>query len=429
MKGIVWMVQLLGALVGMMITRDFMGTFLRKRKVPLREIAVWSCHVVLNWYIFGLGFAEEAAVLMMQWIIVSFLLYEGSPVKRLFTVLLYFISTVGMEHLLIALIGQVADDTLHYGMSAWGISKIWAIVILQIAKVLRENTGDEKKGREYLVACMMINAIDVFVIFNLFLLSGKAEGEMVRLLLSSSVVVLVLLDVTCMMLYGYLKEKEEIVERKRLVQEQQIMLLDVQHKEAEETWKELKKFRHDYANHLICIQEQLKKDRNEEALEYVMSLLGNFKGEYGTKKISNSFIDTFLSHKIREGNQEGIRYQTDIVIPKELPFDEVDLCIIMGNALDNAAEAVRKIGEEERMIRLSLGYKKHALKLAVENSYNGEIRKDWRGRLLTTKKDSHSHGIGIYSMEKTIQKYNGLLDISYTQEVFRMKALLYEPEE
>lgn len=226
----------------------------------------------------------------------------------------------------------------------------------------------------------------------------------------------------------YFKRREDRLEHKRLLQEQQMMMLDVQHQEAEETWKELKQFRHDYVNHLICMEEQLKKGKSEETLEYVRNLLAGVKGEYGTKKMSHSFIDTFLSYKIREGNKEGIRYHTDIAIPKELPFVQADLCIIIGNALDNAAEAVRKLAQENRVIRISLSYKKHALKLAVENAYNGEIRKDWRGRLLTTKADAVSHGIGIYSMKKTVQKYRGLLDISHAGGIFRLKVLLYELE-
>lgn len=47
-----------------------------------------------------------------------------------------------------------------------------------------------------------------------------------------------------------------------------------------------------------------------------------------------------------------------------------------------------------------------------ENTFNGEEKQDRKGRLLTTKKDYHNHGIGIDSIENTVSKYKGLLDIS-----------------
>lgn len=61
-----------------------------------------------------------------------------------------------------------------------------------------------------------------------------------------------------------------------------------------------------------------------------------------------------------------------------------------------------------------------------ENTFNGEEKQDRKGRLLTTKKDYHNHGIGIDSIENTVSKYKGLLDISHVKDIFRLKVLLYE---
>lgn len=227
-------------------------------------------------------------------------------------------------------------------------------------------------------------------------------------------------------LYRRLKEKEEIVSSQSLTQEQQAMMLSVQSEEAEETWNELKKIRHDYTNHLICIREHLKRSNEKEALEYVESLLCGFKGEYGTKKIGNSFVDMFLSYKVRKEKEKNITFKTDIVIPRELPFDEVDLCIILGNALDNAVEAVKKLPEKERYIGIAMNYKRHTLKIVIENSFDGNVKKNRKGHLLTTKINHHNHGTGIVSMEKTVRKYDGLVDVSYAKNLFRLKALLYE---
>lgn len=281
------------------------------------------------------------------------------------------------------------------------------------------------KAVRHKAAYILVNVSVVSVIAYLCVNAVYIKSEAVPPVVLA-VMLLLLLDIICLILYGQLMEKEEIVKQQNLTREQQTMMFNVQNEETQETWNQLKKFRHDYTNHLICIGEHLRRKQTESALEYAESLLKSLKGEYGTKKISNSFVDTFLSYKMRKEKEENIRFKTDIVIPRELPFDEVDLCIILGNAFDNAVEAVKKIPETERYISISMNYKKHTLKIVMENSFNGEVKQDRKGRLLTTKKDYHNHGIGIDSMENTVSKYKGLLDISHVRDIFRLRVLLYE---
>lgn len=280
----------------------------------------------------------------------------------------------------------------------------------------------------YKATCILLNMGFVAVIISMCMLSTGEESSraviFASLLIMFQLIFLIMWRVLC----RQLAEKEETVKQQRVMQEQQTMMLHVRNEETEETWEELKKFRHDYTNHLICIREYMKKKNEDEALKYVESLLGSSKGDSGTGKMSNSFVDTFLNHKIKKAKQEDINLKINITIPKELPFEEMDICIILGNAFDNAVEAVRQLPGEERFINISMKYIRHTLKMEMENSFNGEVKKDRKGRLLTTKTDSMKYGMGISLMESAISKYDGLLDITSTKNIFRLKVLLYEKE-
>ena len=53
------------------------------------------------------------------------------------------------------------------------------------------------------------------------------------------------------------------------------------------------------------------------------------------------------------------------------------------------------------------------------------MRKGRQGELITTKKDTKYHGIGISSIEKAVNKYSGFLDININDNIFSLVATLY----
>ena len=436
MEKAVWGIQIMAALTGVLITRGFFDTLLkRKERVPKwLEWVLWGGNFVCGILIAGVVLRRSGGRLtfvseflpIAGWAAVVLLLYGGNLKKKTFAVLLYFAGSVMTKWGSLFLLEQSGLLSVSPGIFGWAFGKMAAVFILQAVKGIQEEPAEGSRSKRYRAAGIIINVGSLLFLFNLFMLVRNGQEEMLILFSSFSVILALSVNVVFFMLYGDLLEKEELVEEQSEARKQQSVLLDVQNEETEETWNELKKFRHDYANHLICIREHLKRNNMPEALEYVNHLLGSFKGEYGTKKMSNSFLDTFLGYKIRNAKQDQIRFETDIVIPKELPFDEADLCTILGNALDNAAEAVKKLPEKDRIIAVSINYKRHTLRILVENPYDGVIKKDRKGRLLTTKPDADSHGIGIYSMEKAVKKGHGLVEISYTEEKFRLNVLLYE---
>ena len=75
-------------------------------------------------------------------------------------------------------------------------------------------------------------------------------------------------------------------------------------------------------------------------------------------------------------------------IPSQMPFANSDLCIILGNALDNALEANMRSKEEHSYISLKVKYDGDNLIIIVENSFDGKIIKNKGGELITRKRES-----------------------------------------
>lgn len=89
-------------------------------------------------------------------------------------------------------------------------------------------------------------------------------------------------------------------------------------------------------------------------------------------------------------------------------MQEIDLCRIFSNVLNNALEASDKIEKTHRQIDVHSKVVNHWFTLVVENTYDG-ITNDTKG---TTKKEYVEHGFGLSIIEETVVQYHGLLKIA-----------------
>lgn len=106
----------------------------------------------------------------------------------------------------------------------------------------------------------------------------------------------------------------------------------------------------------------------------------------------------------------GIDFSVNLNIPMEMPFRGADICLILGNLLENAVEAAQK-AEGKKYIRFHMKYDKNNLLLFVENNYKGVLIKTKDKRLKSTKTDAGNHGVGLSSVYRIAAKYHGVVTI------------------
>ena len=133
---------------------------------------------------------------------------------------------------------------------------------------------------------------------------------------------------------------------------------------------------------------------------------------------------------------EAIRIIPDIRIDAErlLFSDEMhiqsyDIGVMIGNALDNAMEACRKLKAEdpeaETFIRLTSFKKGKMIFIEVENSFNGRVVKKKQSEFpVTDKTDKREHGIGLLNIKHTAEKYHGAVDWSVDGKVFTLSVMM-----
>ena len=127
--------------------------------------------------------------------------------------------------------------------------------------------------------------------------------------------------------------------------------------------------------------------------------------------------------------KKEIDFKTDICIPMMLPFKGADICLILGNLLENAVEAAQKV-DGKKYIEIKMKYDKNNILLSVTNSYSGKLLKTKDHRLKSTKTDTENHGVGLASVYRAVAKYCGtvIIDDSVSGQ-FKIRVLLYGGQE
>lgn len=232
---------------------------------------------------------------------------------------------------------------------------------------------------------------------------------------------LALLDF-CMMLL--LEKMNRIVrdnrEKEMLLQE--VRFNELYYSELEKSNLEFAKIRHDMKNRLSAFYhlEACDIEKMREGIQSLYNELDASKPDIVTR---NRALNSILKIKFMQAEQEGIRVEHKIVVPDSLNMECGDMGILFGNIMDNAIEACRLCKEKE--IELYTELKNNTLIIKVCNTkcktQIGTIGK-------TSKKHADGHGIGLKSVRKIVNKYDGTMEMQDYGERFEVKMILYGVE-
>lgn len=194
---------------------------------------------------------------------------------------------------------------------------------------------------------------------------------------------------------------------------------------------EIRRLRHDLSNHLQALLALPGQERDD----YIKGMLDNPALGQILTWCGDSTINAVLTTKQGLMRQKGVRFLSKVDIKEELPFEKPDICTIFANALDNAVEGCMEIEEPLREIYLDARVGKGILAVNIQNACksaditDSKERPAGRGKLPgTTKKDAQNHGFGLRSIQETVKKYGGSMEIESKENIFNLFLYLPIPE-
>lgn len=189
-------------------------------------------------------------------------------------------------------------------------------------------------------------------------------------------------------------------------------------KEAEET---ALINRHNMRHHLHLINSYLSDNDTLSAKKYIFEIEKSIDDSVTVKYCNNNAVNLILSSYINMAENQNITVESQIYIPKDCEIADMDLCIILSNAIENAINACVAINDvTDRKININCTSKNEKLFIRVTNNFKGKV--EFLDGMPITEEENH--GFGTKSIATTVEKYNGIYSFTAENGVFKMSIVL-----
>lgn len=414
----------------LVIIKEAMGIFFVKKDLPFSfSLIVWIVFLAVD--ICGTEYIAQPFLLLILEIATSLffciLLYYGSIIKKIVCVAI--INLLGMiSEVVVGLVFIFLDIRYtQYQIAGSLISKLVLLTILRVLKALKHSSLKRKIPFSYWCMLFSVPMGSIFILNTLFMLCEKSDDKNAAVFCLISSGIILVLNFMIFKIYEELAEKLEL-KKQQAIFDKEIELCKEQLQEREVANLNIRKLKHDIENHLMCIREYAVRKEFEGAIDYIDDILNgeNYLKNNSEINTGNIVVDTLLNYKKSVMEKSDIKLNLRIEIPQKHRFNDADICVILGNCLDNSIEAVCKLDDvSKREVNVDLVYRKKGLLIRISNPFSGDIKKDTNGNLVTTKADKENHGMGLCSVKNAVSKYNGAMNISTDNSMFKVQILLY----
>lgn len=263
----------------------------------------------------------------------------------------------------------------------------------------------------------------LYTAFMIFIMPQDIGTVLVNRMQQISVMALLLtLMAFFLLLFQFYRTARESVQNLELLQENQMLEMESRrYSQLREYMAQTRRLRHDFRQHLHVISGLAESGKTEELRAYLREYENEFVDAHATF-CANGALDAIAGYYAAAAKQKQIPMQWELKMPEKLPMRESDLCMVLGNLLENALRASERLPESERSISVICQMLSPAmLGLIVENRYDGQISQR-EGRLLST---SHpGYGTGLLSVETVAKKYHGQMTVETENGIFRVSVLM-----
>lgn len=373
-----------------------------------------------------------------QWIpttiyifIFSLIFCKGTCFKKIIVTVIYNCFYEIFQYITVPLIymSNYTSSTEHL----WSIANHLFLITSQLLYILMINfilkhysVHNNFKDFKYMLFFVIPNVFIVALLseyFKLYYRSNNMNNSLfgnIRMIGFASMALICAL-LTVITLDKLIKEND--LRQRELLLTQQLNIQTRHYKDLHIQFKNTRSFKHDINNHLICIKNLIANGDIESTEEYLKRITQSLERLNLKVNTGNPFADAVISEKYNISIDKNIDFKCNAKIPEDIKINPFDLCVIIGNALDNAIEACEKITDDKikKYIHITSTLKKSFIVFEIKNSMEGYIDKD---HMSTDKGDPINHGLGFLNIESIADKYFGTTYIENSENMFVLNIML-----
>ena len=267
------------------------------------------------------------------------------------------------------------------------------------------------------LSIILIPILSVFILNGIFVSYGLNHRQTINYLIT--VIGLLALNLFVFNFFDtYANQlKMKVMEQRLKSEEENYMLI-------ENKYNEIRQLKHDINNQISVAKSMFSDGNPKEAIKHLDKLADSLSDAGRICYTGISAVDAIINMKWQEALNKNIQFTTKINVFESVPIDNMLLCRILSNLFDNAIEGALKC-VSRRYIHIKIIYRKENLFIKISNSFDGKVKKDRHGHLISMKSDLTRYGLGLALIEKSVNKYNGLLNFDIDEENFTLTVLLY----
>lgn len=197
-------------------------------------------------------------------------------------------------------------------------------------------------------------------------------------------------------------EQQTILEAQKLQSERLLSLQREQYALLKSQNEETRRFRHDLRQQLVAARHYLEENQTEKLQNYLDTLLGELP--MGTASLCpNDAVNAVVLYHCSAAEKAGIDVKLQLeAVPETCPQElESDLCVLIGNLLENAIAGCKNTSQP--FVTMRTRFADGILTIAMDNRF-AQVERTEEGEFLSTKPGG---GIGLRSIAAIAEKYQG----------------------
>lgn len=365
---------------------------------------------------------------ILMYLLIAVLVYDGSFFVKLFCSLLYMGLGVISEVVVIIILSymnkgyvlEVSSNTLLM-LQGNVLSKLSLLLLVSLVGKFKKSPY-RKISKVNATVLVIIPVFSILIVYKLFDDTAKAEGGEMLLLSIVSTLGMLAINVIIFFLFEQLMMQSETYLKLKLA-EQQLLTQANHYEQLMKNRQAILQMLHDEKNHLISIDSLAASGDCEMIREYIQKLDVTKMSVSKTFYSGHPVVDAVIDEKRNLAKSTGIDMDIKLHLPKHIGMENVDLCIVLGNALDNAIEACNRMEEAElpKSIKLIMSISNKHLIISITNPCDTEIDVS---TLTTSKPNKEMHGFGLQNIKMTVEKYNGNTQIAFKNKTFILNIII-----
>lgn len=353
-------------------------------------------------------------------LLISIILYEGTIIRKAFLSLLFIVIVFISEILFIGIMtalnigipSEIVEQGVNRIIGMIGTKIIYFWIVVFVCRLINKKLKEVPPKQWIMIFLMpVVSTIILYIIFY-DLLSVSVNGGMV--IYCCAVLGLLYINFAVFDFFEtYLKQLrlsvlEQVIERE-----------NTNYRQIENAYNDMRKLKHDVANQLDVVNNLIIQNEKNSAEVVIKNISEQLESINAVCYTGEPIIDSVINIKLKYAHELGINISKRIKIAT-FNLDKIELCRAIGNVLDNAIEGCQRSSLSEQHIYISIQQIDDKIVVEITNTATDVDLNN----LQTSKKNRSAHGIGLSSIQNSVDKLNGYMKCDFKNNIFSLKMVV-----